>query len=195
MSRAWMKSSPKWLFAGLLAVACGGPLETPSEPSSSPLASQESELCAGLSVTSLTLTGASTYQGEMAGSGTWSVSTFANAIHLKYYIDGVLQTLEDRPGKSSSWYFSQTGLNCVYRHELRVDAMPMVIDSNGGRTTCTSGGKSVSTVIGEDCATNQPCANCHAGPGLVTKAATGSCSREAAAGPDPMHLFERISAQ
>ncbi|MFE8603554.1 hypothetical protein [Archangium violaceum] len=137
------------LLSVSLLLGCGG-VEAVSTGPEELLGTGESALCSGLSVTTLTLSGASTYQGEMAASGSWAVSGGANAIRLEYYIGGTLYSSEERTGTSGTWYFSQAGIACGTR-TLLVKAWPMVIDSNGSRTTCWAATKSTSQAITEAC--------------------------------------------
>jgi len=154
--------SPLWaLLSGLVLSACGTP-EEGLTPQQETVGSQESALCSGVSVSSLTVAGVSTYQGEMAGSGNWAVSAGANAIRLEYYVDGALKYYEERLGTSGTWYFSYGGITCG-THSFQVKAVPMVVDSAGTRTTCSSSPTSSSLYY--------PAENC---PTPVT---TLSCSR------------------
>ena len=140
-----------WL-SGLLLVGCGGAPEALA-PSGEPLGTQEAALCSGLSVTTLSIQGVSTYQGEMAGSGSWAVSTGANAVHLDYYIDGMLRTSEERRSdtRSGTWYFSYSPVSCGSR-TFMVKAYPMVIDSAGNTTRCpASGPMTASRAVTEAC--------------------------------------------
>ncbi|HSP78706.1 MAG TPA: hypothetical protein VLQ93_09270 [Myxococcaceae bacterium] len=138
------------LLPGLL-LGCGGDTSEAvgAEPGES-LGTQESALCSGLSVTSLVISDASTYQGTMAAVGTWAVSQFANAVRLDYYVDGVLYSSDERPGNSGTWYFSANGVACGTR-TLMVKAYPMVIDSNDNRTTCWTAPNTVSQSVTEPC--------------------------------------------
>ncbi|HSP78707.1 MAG TPA: hypothetical protein VLQ93_09275, partial [Myxococcaceae bacterium] len=58
------------LLPGLL-LGCGGTSEAVGAEPGETLGTQESALCSGLSVTSLVISDASTYQGTMAAVGTW----------------------------------------------------------------------------------------------------------------------------
>ena len=72
-----------WLGGLLMLGGCGGGLEESGPPpAGEPLGAHEAALCSGLSVSSLSLSGVSTWQGEMAGSGRWAVAGGANAIRL-----------------------------------------------------------------------------------------------------------------
>ncbi|MDC0708281.1 hypothetical protein POL68_07340 [Stigmatella sp. ncwal1] len=192
-----MKSLLSPLFAGFLGMACGGAEESPPSPSSPTLGVQESALCSAVSVTSLTLTGASTYQGELAGNGTWAVSTFSNAVRLEYYLDGVMFAYEERPGHSGLFYFSRNGVSCDVLHPLQVKAFPMIIDSNGVRTTCVTGSRTLSKDdLGESCSGYLPCDRCHIGGSFTGRSAqemAGHCPQSALDGPSMMKLLERIS--
>lgn len=137
------------LLSGLLLTACGGVVDSPD--AMEPLGAAELALCSSSAVSSLTISGISTYQGEMAGSGTWAVSYPANAVRLEFRIDNVLQSASELTGTSGSWYFSKAGLSCG-THTFNVKAWPMVVDSSGGRTTCWSNtSKSVSQYPTEPC--------------------------------------------
>ncbi len=133
----------------LLSAACGpasseAELAQPGEL----LGIEESALCSGLTVSSLVVNGVSGYYGEVSASGTWTVSTGANAVRLEYFLSGTLVTVEERIGSSGTWYFSYLD---QYRQRscgatgFSVNAYPMVIDSAGNRTTCTDSLKRVST--------------------------------------------------
>ncbi|HYO70627.1 MAG TPA: hypothetical protein VEU33_31565 [Archangium sp.] len=111
---------------------------------------KQSAMCSGVSVTDLSIGGISTYLGEMAGSGPWSVSPGANALRLEYYVDGALRSIEDRTGSSGSWYFSTTGIACGPRN-FTVRAFPMVVDSAGNRTVCVDMPRSVAQTVTEAC--------------------------------------------
>ncbi|WP_369406337.1 RCC1 domain-containing protein, partial [Archangium violaceum] len=137
MRRDLMRTSLLALLGGMLWMACGAPPERVGAPSEEPLGSSEAALCSGLSVNSLTLQGVSSYQGELAGGGNWTVSTGANAVKLEYFLNGASYAAEERVGNSGSWFFSQSGVACGV-HAFEVKAWPMVIDSAGNRTVCTS---------------------------------------------------------
>ncbi|SEU35215.1 hypothetical protein [Stigmatella erecta] len=157
-----------WM-AGVLLVACGGThLEADSALAEESLGTQESSLCAGLSVSSLTLSDATMYLNEVSGVGYWAVSQFSNAVRLDYYIDGVRYAFDERPGNAGAWYFSTVGIPCG-THYFQVNAWPMVIDSNGNRTTC---GSTPSRTVGKyvswacpppDPDPYDPCNNCPGG--------------------------------
>jgi hypothetical protein len=135
----------------LMLAACGGvPEEAGLAPPEEPLGTREAAVCSGLSVTSLTLSGISTYQGEMAGSGNWAVSTFANAVWLEYYVDGVRSSTTKKLGTSGTWSFSASGIPCG-SHSFEVRAYPMVVASDGSETTCWSSYKSLSQTVSENC--------------------------------------------
>lgn len=146
------------LLSALLLTACGDVPEAGLAPAEESVGTTEAALCSGLSVTSLSRAGISTYQGEMAGNGGWMVSTGANAVRLEYYVDGALRTAEERLGTYNSstntiqgdWYFSTAGIACGPRSFL-VKAFPMVVDSAGNRTTCTEGSRSYSETVTEAC--------------------------------------------
>ncbi|WNG13703.1 hypothetical protein [Cystobacter fuscus] len=190
-----MKSWVGSLLVGLLGVGCGGALETPPAPSPLPVAARESKLCAELGVTTLTLTGSNTQQGELAGSGSWAVSGPANGVRLEYYVDDVLYAVEEQPGKSGTWYFSRTGVSCGVLHPIQVKAWPMLIDGDGVRGTCTSGSKTVSKAdVGEECVGNLPCERCHVSGairGRSTRALADHCPRGALDEQNMMKLLER----
>jgi hypothetical protein len=146
------------LLLGLLA-ACGGAVDsdlaTEGEES---LGTIESALCAGTSVSTLSIAGISTYQGEMGGSGPWAVAGGANAVKLEYYVDGVIATLEARreatasgqcPG-SGTGYFTKSNGACGSRTFL-LKAWPKVIDSSNNKTTCWGSLRTVSQTVVEEC--------------------------------------------
>lgn len=192
--KTWVRS----LLVGLLGVACGDAQETPPEPSPLPVTARESKLCAELGVTTLTLTGSSTHQGELAGSGSWAVSGPANGVRLEYYVDDVLYAVEEQPGKSGAWYVSRTGVSCGVLHPIQVKAWPVLIDGDGVRTTCTSGSKTISKPdVGEECVGNRPCESCHvsgAVRGRSTRALADHCPRGALDEQNMMKLLERAKS-
>jgi hypothetical protein len=121
------------LLSGLLLMACG-PI---SEEAPEALGVVESAMCSNSAVTALSISGMTTYQGEMAGSGTYAVSYPANAVWLEYRIDGVVQATEERLGASGTWYFSKAPVACGTR-TFSVKAWPRVVSSDGSSTTCLS---------------------------------------------------------
>lgn len=140
-------SSLPLLLLGALLAACGAPVLEYQEP----LGIIESALCSGSSVSTLTLSGISTYRQEMAGSGSWGSTSPANGVRLEYFIDNVKQAIDDRVGSSGSWSFSQAGVSCG-THTFQVNAYPLVIDSAGNRTVClNSGPRSLSQSVSEPC--------------------------------------------
>lgn len=124
------------LLSGLMLTACGTP-ETGLTPAEESLGTQQSALCYGVSVSGLTVDGVSTYGGAMAGAGGFAVSGGANAVRLEYYADGALKYYEERTGTSGSWNYSYGGFACG-SHNFQVKAYPMIVDSAGTRTTCSS---------------------------------------------------------
>jgi hypothetical protein len=113
-------------------------------------------MCAGASVSNLTVSGINTIQGEMAGAGDWAVTYPANAVRLDYYIDGVLQTSDMRrsDNRAGSWSFSQSGVACG-THTFEVKAYATVSYSGGDTICWNSGPGSLSRVVSEPC----PCGN------------------------------------
>lgn len=162
MQRVTSRSSLWALLSGLVLSACGGTTEEGPSLEQETLGTQESALCSGVYVSNLTVGGISTYLGEMAGSGDWAVTSGANAIRLEYYVDGVQKYYEERIGTSGTWYFSYGGIPCG-SHSFQVKAYPMVVDSAGTRTTCSSSPASTGVYY--------PSENC------PTPTTTLSCSR------------------
>lgn len=150
------------LLSGLLLTACGGDPEAGLAPSNEPLGTTEAALCAGVSVTTLSLSGISTFQGVMAGGGDWAVSSPANAVRLEYYLDGssTPRSTDERCNGSGGttnctgsgpWNFSASGISCG-THSFLVKAYPMVIDSAGNRTICWDSPRSLTqSVVGDAC--------------------------------------------
>jgi hypothetical protein len=146
------------LLAGLVLAACGGVPDAGLDPmEEGPTGTREAALCSGLSVTDLGLNGISTYQGEMAGNGAWTVSTSSNAARLEFYVDGALRSVSEEVGTpnasgtiSGSWYFSTTGIACGTR-TFEVRAFPMVISSSGSRTTCFESPRVLTRSVTEAC--------------------------------------------
>ncbi|HYO52987.1 RCC1 domain-containing protein, partial [Archangium sp.] len=150
MPQDLIRSYLRALLGGLLLVACGAPPE--DMPSEEPLGTEEAALCSGLSVTSLSADGASSYQGELAGSGTWAVTTSSNGVRLEYRLDGKLITTEDRLNTADTWFVSQAGITCGL-HVLKVEAWPLVVDSSGNRTVCWSNSKAIYKHVRQECPT------------------------------------------
>jgi hypothetical protein len=142
------------LLSGLMLAACGGtPEEARLAPSEESLSTQRQALCSGTSVSGLSISGVSSWGGELAGSGNWAVSGGANAVRLEYWVDGSLRVSEERTGSSGTWYFSTQGITCG-SHTFEVRAYPMVVDSAGNRTTCwSSPGMSSSQSVTQACPT------------------------------------------
>ncbi|OJT25292.1 hypothetical protein BO221_10520 [Archangium sp. Cb G35] len=130
--------------------ACGGAPESEVAPAEELVGTRESAMCSGLSVTSLTLDGISTYEGELAGAGTYAVSTFANAVSLEFYVDGQTPSTTERLGSSGTWSYSRTGVACGPRN-FEVRAYPMVVASDGTKTICRESYKSVTRIVTEPC--------------------------------------------
>jgi hypothetical protein len=194
MKRIPIRPLLRSLLSALLLAACGGGTEPVPTAFPEPLGTQQSELCSDLSVSSLTLAGASIFEGVLAGSGSWTLSTSANAVRLDYYLDNVLVASEERPGSTGTWYFSYAGVSCGVNHTFLVKAWPMVIDSSGVRTTCWNGSRSVSKVTSEAC-TNCMGA-CHTGfapsqARMEQPASADRCTRSTI-GSKELELFERI---
>ncbi|WPB77592.1 hypothetical protein KYC5002_00295 [Archangium violaceum] len=154
------------LLAGLLWLlgACSGSEVEPLFPGE-PLGNVEAALCSGLSVTTLNIAGVSSYQGEVAGSGSWAVSSGANAVRLEYYLNGVLHSVEERTGTSGTWYFSVSGVACG-TYTFWVKTFPMVVDSNNNRTTCYSAPRTSSQGFSEACPPCTATFYCEQGPTL-----------------------------
>ncbi len=186
------------LLSGLLLAACGGVPEAGLAPAEESLGTAEAAMCSGLSVTSLTLAGISTYQGEMAGNGGWAVSPGANAVRLEYYVDGALRGTEERRGTYNSstntyqgnWYFSAAGLACG-SHGFVAKAFPMVIDSMGNRTTCSDGVRTLSQTVTEPCPTPEVSLHfCYRYPDPYT-ASTVRCDASASGGSGTYNVLWR----
>ncbi|AKJ06038.1 hypothetical protein ATI61_110218 [Archangium gephyra] len=150
MKRNTFRLSVHGLLSGLLLTACGGAPEAGLAEAGETLGTQQAALCTGLSVDNLVIDGASSYQGEIAGSGSWLNSIGSNAVRLEYYVDGILRSSEDRMGNSGTWYFSAAGAACGW-HSVVVKAFPMVVDSAGNRTTCYDYPNEASTSVLEYC--------------------------------------------
>lgn len=157
MSRNTIRVPVRALLPGLLLAACGGPADPELAPfAEEPLGTQEAALCSGQSVTSLGLNGISSYLGEMAGSGAWTVAPGAQGARLEFYVDGVLRSVSEEVGTtnasgtvSGSWHFSTTGIACG-KHTFQVRAYPMVISSSGSRTTCFDSGQTRTEYVIQD---------------------------------------------
>lgn len=156
MLRQLTRSPLCLLLSGLMLVACGPVSEEVPET----LGVVESAVCSSSAVTTLTITGASIYQGEMAASGTYAVSYPANAAWLEYRLNGVLQSSERRVGSSGNWYFSKSPVSCG-TYTFKVTAWPAVVDSAGNQTICWSNtSKSLSqNVSGSPCCGDGVCSS------------------------------------
>ncbi|WNG59490.1 hypothetical protein F0U59_35855 [Archangium gephyra] len=161
------------LLSSLLLPACGGVPEFEMAPAEEPLGTREAAMCSGLSVTSLNLDGISTYGGELAGAGTWEVSTFANAVSLEFYVDGQTPSTTERLGSSGSWSYSRTGVACGPR-TFEVRAYPMVVASDGTKTVCRESYKSATRIVTEPCPPTASVSCILQTPGLLR--CTGSAS-------------------
>ncbi|MDC0709625.1 hypothetical protein POL68_14230 [Stigmatella sp. ncwal1] len=136
------------MLVGLFPMACGNPESSLAEE---PLGTSDAALCSGVSVSSLSIADGSSYGGDLAVFGSFAVSVFSNAVRLEYSVDGVLKAVDERPQPNGSWYFSGNGLTCG-AHAFQVKAYPMIIDSNGNRTTCYDGGpRTVSRTFTQAC--------------------------------------------
>lgn len=186
MSHKAHRFAPRALLAGgLVLSACGAPSEDIAVEEA--LGTSEAPLCAGLSVSSLTLTDANSYGGDLAALGTWAVSLYANAARVEYYVDGVLKNYDpQRPGNSGSWYHSSSGLSCG-NHTLEVRAYPMVIDSNGNQTVCSSSPRSLTQTVTQPCPT--------ASLSCSRSGTTVSCTGSASGGYAPYTLFWRKTVE
>ncbi|HYO67712.1 MAG TPA: hypothetical protein VEU33_16675, partial [Archangium sp.] len=144
------------LLSGLLLLAACGVSSEELAPAGEPLGTREAAICSGANVTTLSLAGISTYQGEMAGAGNWAVSHPANAVRLEYYVDGALIGTAERCNASGgltsctgsgSWNFNLTGVSCG-AHTFQLNAYPMAISSAGDRETCWSNVRVLTQTVG-----------------------------------------------
>ncbi len=135
--------------SGVVLAACGSPTEELEFVPDDPLSTQRSALCSGASVSSLTLLGVSSWQGELGSSGDWEVQGGANAARLEYLVDGVMRAFDERVGLSGNWFFSTQGISCG-THSFLVKAYPMIIDSVGNRTTCSMNTPSIQSASFRD---------------------------------------------
>lgn len=156
MQRESIRSSFRALASGLMLAACGGAPEDGLAPPETDMGAQESAICSGSSVSSLIISGASSWGGELAAAGTWSVTYPANAVHLDFYVDGVLRGSAEREGdsnRSGSWNFSYIPVGCG-SHTFQVKAYPMTMLSGQGTDWCpTSGPQTKSTSVTQACPT------------------------------------------
>ncbi|MET0400797.1 MAG: hypothetical protein ABW123_00285, partial [Cystobacter sp.] len=144
MHRSTIPLSVCSLLSGLVLSACGGTTDAAPSVGDEALGTRESAVCYGAYVAGVTVDGVSTYAGTMGSGGSYSVAGGANAIRLEYYVDGALKYHEERLGNSGSWYYSYGGFGCG-AHSFYVKSYPMVIDSNGTRSTCSSTPSTTST--------------------------------------------------
>lgn len=173
------------LLLGLLA-ACGGVDDTGLDAmAEDELGTSQAAMCSSAGVSGLSISGISTYSGEMAGAGNWTVTYPANAVWLDYYIDNVKQSSEQRISdtRSGSWYFSKAGVSCG-SHTFKVIAYPMVAYS-GGSSVCWSNTTQTRTqVVTEPCPTYCGDGICNGGedlyscPGDCGYCGDGYCSPE-----------------
>ncbi|HEX5746806.1 MAG TPA: hypothetical protein VFZ09_11210 [Archangium sp.] len=160
MKRDLARRPASLLLSGLLLLAaCGVSSEAEVTPAGEPLGTREAAICSGTSVSTLSLAGISTYQGEMAGAGDWAVTYPANAVRLEYYVDGTLIGTAERCNASGglssctgsgSWSFSLAGVSCG-AHTFQIKAYPMTISSAGDRETCWSNVRVLTQTVGENC--------------------------------------------
>ncbi|MFE8596485.1 hypothetical protein [Archangium violaceum] len=156
MRRESVQAPLHLLFLGLLA-ACGSIQDTEQDAAArESLGTVKAAMCAGASVSSLTIQNVTTYLGEMAGGGNWAVTYPANAVHLQYYIDGVLQSSDTRDSttRSGPWSFSQAGVACGSR-TFEVRAYATVIYSGGSTVCWNSSPQTLTRTVTEPC----PCGN------------------------------------
>jgi hypothetical protein len=155
MKRDLSHSPLSALLAGLMLAACGAPDEGRPAPSED-LEAQGSAICSGSSVSALSLAGFSSWGGEAAGSGSWTVTYPANGIHVDYYIDGTLRGSSDILGnasRSGTWNFSYSPVNCG-SHTFEARSYPITINSGGTIDRCPSSGpKSLTTSFSQSCPT------------------------------------------
>ncbi|NMO21917.1 hypothetical protein HPC49_40410 [Pyxidicoccus fallax] len=157
MNRHPRKCTVKALMSSLLLAACGGPLESGESPSEPLLDTRESALCAGATVSSLSISSISAYGGEAAGSGAWSVTFPADGIHLDFYVDGIKrgeQDLRATSGRSGTWSFSYRPVSCGVAHSLELKAYPISFLSTGIDRCQTSSPPSASATFSEACPTS-----------------------------------------
>lgn len=150
MHRELIRTPVSLLLLGLLA-ACGG-IEANDLDAMEELGTSQAAMCYNSTASGLSISGISTYQGEMVGAGSWAVTYPANAVWLDYYIDGVKQSSEQRTSetRSGSWSFSKTGVSCG-SHTFQVTAYPMIVYS-GGSSVCWSNTSQTRTqVVSEPC--------------------------------------------
>lgn len=148
MKRALLGHPLRLLLSGLMLTACGGPMESEPTPAETPapaeeLGTQESASCTGSSVNGLAISGFSSYGGEAAGGGTWSVTYPGNAVHLEYSIDGVVTGQAEVLGdanRAGSWSASYKPVSCGTQHVFKVRAYPMTIASSGEKFWCPGSG-------------------------------------------------------
>jgi hypothetical protein len=152
MHRELIRTPFSLFLLGLLA-ACGGMepngLDAMDEEA---LGTSTAAMCSNSTVSGLAISGISTYQGEMVGSGSWAVTYPANAVWLDYYINNVKQSSEQRisEARSGSWSFSKTGVSCG-SHTFKVIAYPMVTYSSGSSVCWSNTSLTRTQVVSEPC--------------------------------------------
>lgn len=137
MNRSTTRLSLCTLLSGLALSACGGVSDATTAPGEEALGTRESALCYGAYVADVSVGGISTYEGTMGGGGSFSVGGGANAIRLEYYVDDAPMYHTEYVGNDGAWNYSYGGFGCQV-NAFHIKAFPMVIDSNGNRTTCTA---------------------------------------------------------
>lgn len=147
MKRDLIRSPLCAVLSGMMLMACGGPEET-GLAQAEDLGTQESAICSGSSVSTLSSSGFSSWGGEAAGAGSWTVAYPANGIHVDYYIDGALRGSSDIQGnasRSGSWNFSYSPVSCG-SHKFEAKGYPITLHSNGTIDRCPSSGPKTLTV-------------------------------------------------
>ncbi|HEX5746698.1 MAG TPA: hypothetical protein VFZ09_10655 [Archangium sp.] len=163
MNRSLLGHPLRLLLSGLMLTACGAPTDSELSPAEAPapaeeLGVKESASCTGSSVSGLAISGFSSWGGEAAGAGTWSVTYPANAVHLDFSIDGVVSGQAELQGdvnRAGNWNFSYKPVSCGVQHTFKVRAYPMTISSNGEKFWCPGSGPQERTwTFSEPCPTS-----------------------------------------
>ncbi|WP_052517760.1 hypothetical protein [Archangium violaceum] len=145
------------LLSGVLLTGCGGiPDEAgPTPAGEESVGTRESAMCSTMSVTHLAVSGMDSYEGVLAGAGTWTVSPNANSVYLEYYLDNnPTPTMQRLPGTydpstgttSGTWSYSIGGVSCG-GHTVTIKAYARHISSNGAEEICSTPMTVTRTVI------------------------------------------------
>jgi hypothetical protein len=146
-----------------MLAACGGVPEAELAPADGEsLGTGESAMCSLMSVTNLAVDGMTSYNHELAGSGTWKVSPYTNSVYMEYWFDNEpYPTTQKRMGTydqatgttSGTWSYSKANVSCG-SHTVVIKAFPRHYGSDGSEEICSNPMTITRTVV-QDCGTPQ----------------------------------------